>query len=239
MNSNNSPSRRFIKFLGSLRLALGLELFFGLGLAVAALFFFGWLADEMAEGDTTRFDESVRGFVHSFASPFLTELMRGFSFVGSTLFLILLGSVIVVWLYLKKHRHGAILFSMTTVGAGLLLSLLKLAFGRARPEPFFDTILPASYSFPSGHSLGSFCFYLALAAILTNRVETLRLKITIWTLAVLLVLLIGISRIYLGVHYPSDVLAGFVVGFIWVVTIAVGDKLIHARRSPEMENQNS
>ena len=235
MNSINALLRRFIKIFGSLRLALGLELFFGLGLAISALFFFGWFADEMAEGNTTRFDESVRGFVHSFANPFLTEIMRAASFMGSTVFLFLLGLVIVVVLYLKKYRHGAILFAITTLGASALLSLLKLAFRRARPEPFFETILPASYSFPSGHSLGSFCFYLALAAILTNRAESLWLKYLIWTIAGALVLLIGISRIYLGVHYPSDVLAGFVIGFIWVMTIAVGDKLIHAHRSSQNE----
>ena len=213
-----------------MRLALGLELLFGLASAIAALFFFGWFADEVAEGGTARFDEAVRGFVHSFAAPFLTLIMQTASFVGSTLFLILLGIVIVAALFIKKHRHGAILFTITTVGASILLSLLKLAFHRTRPEPFFNTILPSSYSFPSGHSLGSFCFYLALAAILTNRVEKPLLKIVIWTLAVLLVLLIGISRVYLGVHYPSDVLAGFVIGFIWVVTIAVGDKLVALRK---------
>ncbi|MEO8073823.1 MAG: phosphatase PAP2 family protein, partial [Acidobacteriota bacterium] len=171
--------QRLIKFFGSVRFALGLELFVGLSLAVASLFFFGWFADEMAEGDTARFDQTVRAFVHSFAVPFLTSIMQAASFVGSTLFLILLGIILVALLYVKKHRHGAILFAITTVGAGVLNFLLKLAFHRARPEPFFNTILPSSYSFPSGHSLGSFCFYLALAAILTNRVEKFWLKITI------------------------------------------------------------
>lgn len=226
----NRLLRRFIKFAGGLRNALGLTLFVGLMTALFALFFFGWLADEMAEGDTKRFDDNVRAYVHSYASPFLTEAMRVFSFLGSTLFLVLLGIVIVGIFYYLKHRRAALIFTITTLGASLLLTCLKYAFRRARPEPFFDTTLPSSYSFPSGHSLGAFCFYLALAAILNNRIEKLWLKILIWTFAVLLVLLIGISRVYLGVHYPSDVLAGFVVGFIWVVTIAVADKLIHARR---------
>ncbi len=230
MSFINALLRRFIKLIGNLKLALGLELFVGLSFAVGALFFFGWFADEMAEGDTAQLDETIRAFVHSFAAPVLTEIMRAASFAGSTLFLFLLGVVIVVALYIKKYRHGAILFTITTIGAGILITLLKLAFHRARPEPFFNTILPSSDSFPSGHSLGSFCFYLALAAILTNRVEKLWLKITVWTFAVLLILLIGTSRIYLGVHYPSDVVAGFVIGFIWVITIAAADKLIHLRR---------
>lgn len=229
MNRINALLRRFINWIGSLRLALGLELFVGLALAVGALFFFGWLAEEMGEGETAGFDNAVREFVHSFAAPVLTGIMRGLSFAGSTLFLIVFGILIFIALYWRKHRRGAILFAVTTIGASILLSLLKHAFHRARPEPFFDTILPASYSFPSGHSLGSFCFYLALAAILTNRAEKLWLKIFIWTLAVMLVFLIGISRIYLGVHYPSDVLAGFIAGFVWVITIAVADRLLKSK----------
>ena len=225
----NHILRRAIYFFGSIRLALGSVLFFGMALALAALFFFAWMADEIVEGDTLRFDEYVRGFVHQFAFPALTILMQIASFLGSTLFLILLGISIVIILYLNKHRRGAIIFTITTIGASLLLVLLKLAFRRARPEPFFDTILPASYSFPSGHSLASFCFYGALAAIITARVEKLWLKIIVWTAAAILILLIGISRIYLGVHYPSDVLAGFIVGLIWVITIAVGDNLVRAK----------
>ncbi len=181
------------------------------------------------EGDTLRFDEYIRGFVHQFTFSALTILMQIASFLGSTLFLILFGISVVITLYLNKHRRGAIIFTITTIGASLLLVSLKLAFRRARPEPFFDTILPASYSFPSGHSLASFCFYGALAAIITVRIEKLWLKTLVWLAAAILISLIGISRIYLGVHYPSDVLAGFAVGLIWVITIAVGDKLIHAK----------
>lgn len=231
--------RRAIDFFGSIRLALGSLLFFGMALAIAALFFFAWMADEIVEGDTLRFDEYVRGFIHQFAFPALTILMRTASFLGSTLFLTLLGIGVVIALYLKKHRRGAIIFTITTIGASLLLVSLKFAFRRARPEPFFDAILPASYSFPSGHSLASFCFYGALAAIITVRIEKLWLKTLIWLAAAILILSIGISRIYLGVHYPSDVLAGFTVGLIWVITIAVGDKLIHAKDKSVLKKDGS
>lgn len=229
MRKINQYLRRIINFFGSLRLALGSILFFGMTLAIASMFFFGWLADEMLEGDMHQFDDAVRNFIHEFAFPALTKVMQLASFLGSTLFLTVFGAFLVLALFWRKHRRGAILFAITTVGASALLFTLKISFRRARPEPFFDTILPASYSFPSGHSLASFCFYGALAAILTARVENPWLKILIWTAAAFLILLIGISRIYLGVHYPSDVVAGFVVGLIWVITIAVGDKLIHAK----------
>lgn len=229
MNKINLILRRVINFFGSVRLALGSVLFAGLLLAIAALFFFGWLADEMLEGDTRRFDEIVRASIHETAFPALTAVMQLMSFLGSTLFLIAFGVVVVIALYLREHRRGATLFTITTVGASVLLVTLKLAFRRARPEPFFDTMLPASYSFPSGHSLAAFCFYGALAEILTERTDKLWLQIIVWTAAALMILLIGISRIYLGVHHPSDVVAGYAVGLIWVITIAVGDKLVHAK----------
>lgn len=230
MSFINKLLRKFIKFFGSLKLALGLELLIGFIIAIIATFFFGWFADEMRDGDTALFDDSIRNLVHSFASPLLTEVMRFASFLGSTLFLVLLGIAVFGIFYYLKRRRAAVLFAVTTIGATILLVALKLAFNRARPEPFFDTILPDSFSFPSGHSLASFCFYLALAAIVTNRMKNRCLQISIWIFAATLVLLIGISRIYLGVHYPSDVVAGFVIGFIWVITIAVADKLLRARQ---------
>ena len=236
MSFINTLLRRFIKFFGSVRLALGTLLFAGMLSAIAALFFFGWLADEMLEGGTQRFDESVRNYIHEFAAPALTSVMQLASFLGSTLFLIIFGVIIVIALYLRKHRHGAILFTITTVGSSLLIFVLKRIFKRVRPEPFFNTILPSSDSFPSGHSLGAFCFYGALAVILTARTDKVWLKILIWIAAAAMILLVGISRIYLGVHYPSDVVAGYAVGLIWVMTIAVGDKLIHARDRNVIKN---
>lgn len=235
----NTLLRRIIKFFGSVRIALGSLLFAGMLSAIAALFFFGWLADEMLEGDTRRFDEAVRNFVHGFAFPWLTFVMQTASFLGSTLFLTVFGVIIVIALYLRKHRHGAILFTITTVGAGILIFILKHIFKRVRPEPFFNTILPTSDSFPSGHSLGSFCFYGALAVILTDRTDNLRLQIIVWMLAAAMILLVGISRIYLGVHYPSDVVAGYAVGLIWVITIAIGDKLIHAKDRNAMKESGT
>lgn len=226
----NTLVRRIIKFFGSIRLALGSLLFAGMLLAIAALFFFSWLAEEMLEGNTHYFDATIRNFIHEFAFPALTSVMQLASFLGSTLFLTIFGISVIIALYLRKHRRGAILFTITTIGASLLLVLLKLAFKRVRPEPFFETVLPASYSFPSGHSLASFCFYGALAVILTDRANKLWQQIIIWISAIIMILLIGISRIYLGVHYPSDVVAGYAVGLIWVITIAIGDKLIQAKK---------
>ena len=207
----------------------GAKLFVGLAAALGAVFLFGWLADEIFEGETLRFDETVRNAVHQTATPALTELMKIFSFLGSTAFLVGLALVVVAALYYWKHKRAVVLFLITMLGETILLTALKASFRRARPEPFFDYALPASFSFPSGHSLSSFCFYGVLAWLVTARMKNQKLKILVWTLAAVLVLLIGLSRVYLGVHYPSDVLAGYAAGLIWVVSIGLGDFFLKRR----------
>jgi undecaprenyl-diphosphatase len=108
-------------------------------------------------------------------------------------------------------------------GALVLDGTLKLLFHRARPEPFFGMVAPTSYSFPSGHALYSVRFYGTLAVITGTRLRSLTVRLIGWVVAVSLILLIGISRIYLGVHYPSDVLAGYMTAFIWVMAVTFGD----------------
>jgi undecaprenyl-diphosphatase len=96
--------------------------------------------------------------------------------------------------------------------------------------PFFGAV-PQTYSFPSGHSLFSFCFYGVLAGLITARIESRPLRILIWILAATLVFSIGLSRIYLGVHYPSDVLGGYLAGTIWVSTMLALDRLRTRRKN--------
>jgi undecaprenyl-diphosphatase len=113
---------------------------------------------------------------------------------------------------------------------------LKLAFHRPRPVAFFGST-PSSYSFPSGHALGSFCFYGILAAILATRVRGRGAKFCVWMAAVLLVAMIGVSRIYLGVHYPSDVIAGYCAGAVWVGAIGILDRNLRTGEREKLEGQ--
>jgi undecaprenyl-diphosphatase len=99
--------------------------------------------------------------------------------------------------------------------------VLKMGFHRQRPQPFFDTHLPASYSFPSGHALLSFCLCGAAAALFSRDQKKPWIRIAIWSIAVVLVVAIGYSRIYLGVHYPSDVLAGYLGALVWVLGVGI------------------
>jgi undecaprenyl-diphosphatase len=115
-------------------------------------------------------------------------------------------------------------------GAVVLDLTLKFAFHRSRPVPFFGPV-PRTYSFPSGHSLFSFCFYGVLAGLLAGRVRSVPARVLIWLTAALLVLAIGLSRIYLGVHYPSDVIAGYLAGTIWAASMVALDRWRRRRKN--------
>jgi undecaprenyl-diphosphatase len=198
-------------------------------IAVLAVFLFAWLAENVAAQHTVKFDSSVRAAVHSFASPALTHLMFAISFMGSS------GLVVCALVAFALFRHfewrrAAIWLAVTLAGALVLELTLKFAFHRPRPVPFFGPV-PRTYSFPSGHSLLSFCFYGVLAGLLSGRVRSMPARVLIWLFAALMVLSIGLSRIYLGVHYPSDVLAGYLTGTIWAASMVALDRVRRRRRN--------
>jgi undecaprenyl-diphosphatase len=131
------------------------------------------------------------------------------------------GTICVLLICWYRNERGLLLLVLATMaGAGVLDATLKLAFHRMRPDPFIGS-KPSSYSFPSGHALVSFCFYGLIGGILSLRSDQRWKRVLIWTLASLLVGLIGLSRIYLGVHWPSDVLAGYAAGLIWMGAVRV------------------
>ena len=203
----------------------GLFLLGALLIAGTALFVFGWLAEEMLEGDTQQFDVFVRTAVHQLATPALTRLMQVFSFLGSVAAVTAMClAAICVSLYFRRTRTAALL-AITMLGVAALDVALKLAFHRPRPIAFFGST-PSSYSFPSGHALGSLCFYGILAAILAARVRGRGAKFCVWMAAGVLVGMIGFSRIYLGVHYPSDVIAGYCAGAVWVGAVGFLDRTL-------------
>jgi undecaprenyl-diphosphatase len=204
-------------------------------IAATALFVFGWLAEEMLEGDTQQFDAFVRTAVHQFATPGLTRLMQVFSFLGSVAAVTAICLVaICVSLYFRGTRTAALL-TITMLGAAVLDVTLKYAFHRPRPVAFFGAT-PNSYSFPSGHALGSFCFYGILASILAARARARGAKFCVWMAAVILVGMIGFSRIYLGVHYPSDVIAGYCAATVWVGSVGLLDRTLRTGEKEKLES---
>ena len=194
-----------------------------LGVAVLSLFLFAWIAENVSHDRTANFDHYVRMRIHEYASPGLTKAMIATSFLGGDGLTIAAILAFVVFLYF--HWRRATMWLVVTILGALVLDLtLKYAFHRARPTPFFVD-LPRTYSFPSGHALFSFCFYGVLAGLLMGRVQSQLMRNIIWTVAAILVAAIGFSRIYLGVHYPSDVIAGYLAASLWVSTLMALDRL--------------
>jgi undecaprenyl-diphosphatase len=198
------------------------DLIAGFVSAAVALLMFGWLAHSVWRHETIVFDAAVRDGLHSFASPGLTRFFRFITTFGSEMFLVPFGAFVVWRLAAAGRSHAAVLFAVAAVGAEALDFILKLLFRRARPEVFFGYTLPSSYSFPSGHSMLSACFFGVLAALLAARLMPVWQKAALWIAAAIGTLLIGCSRIYLGVHYPSDVIAGYAAAVIWVLSVRAG-----------------
>lgn len=196
--------------------------------AVLSLFLLGWIAESVSLRRTERFDIAVRSQIHQYASPTLTTVMLAISFMGSGGLILAALAAYATFRYCGWSR-AAIWLVVTLAGALVLEVTLKLAFHRPRPTAFFGPV-PSTYSFPSGHSLLSLCFYGVLAGLLSGRIRLLVARTLIWVLAALLVLAIGLSRIYLGVHYPSDVIAGYLTGTIWVTTMILLDRWRMHRR---------
>ena len=209
--------------------SLGWLLSLGLVAAACTLLLFYGLAEEVYEGDTRQFDEAALEFINGFASPRLTSFMRAVTYLGSVSFLTGTGVCAVLAFVLGRWRRAIIILFVTMAGAALLNVVLKLSFRRERPEPFFDTPLPESYSFPSGHALLSLCFYGALAVAIAPRLRRKSARAAAWTSAGLLAVLIGFSRIYLSVHYPSDVVAGYAAALVWVVFVTLVDDTYRRR----------
>jgi undecaprenyl-diphosphatase len=190
-----------------------------LALAILSLISFAWIAEEVLEQHTKHFDAEVRGYVHQFATPERTAFMRRATWLGSGIVLLGFAGVL---LALSKYGMNwmAGLLAIAMVGAVLLEQALKVSFHRARPEPFFDIPPPHSYSFPSGHSLLSFCFYTMIAWMAARRLKRRWQAVLVWIAAGVMIALVGLSRIYLGVHYPSDVLAGYAAAAMWMTALA-------------------
>lgn len=211
---------------------LGTPLVAGLAGAVVFLVLFAVLAEKMLEGDTRHFDEAVRLSVHAHSSTELTAVMQFFSAIGSPLLVSLAAAASCITLWIVGHPRRAILIAVTAGGGSLLMWVLKTSFHRPRPTPFFDTRLPASYSFPSGHAMLSFCLCLSAAALFSANQNSRLVRILIWIFWVGLSAAIGYSRIYLGVHYPSDVLAGYLAALVW--SLAIGSVYQKWRKAPSL-----
>jgi undecaprenyl-diphosphatase len=193
-------------------------------LVAAAASAFIAILDEVVEGETRAIDEAIiLGFrvpgdpANPIGPPWLEESVRDITALGSAPTLVIAVLAVAGFLALAKAWRLAI-FTLAASGGGLVVSsLLKYVVDRPRPDLVPHGNLIYTTSFPSGHSMMSAVVYLTLAALIARLMEKRRLKTYALGVAILLTLLVGISRIYLGVHWPSDVLAGWAAGAAWAL----------------------
>jgi undecaprenyl-diphosphatase len=200
------------------------KLLLAMALSAFALWVFVEVAEEMLEGDSLALDKRLLMVFRNAADPALPlgpawvrEVMRDITALGSTFVLLLVTFASIGFLALTKNRHAALLVLIAVLGGMLLSTLLKAGFDRARPDLVMRTTTVYSASFPSGHAMMSAVVYLTLGALLAATQQGTRLKLYILALGVFLTLIVGVSRVYLGVHWPTDVLAGWALGASWAM----------------------
>ena len=189
--------------------------------AAAAFLAFTELADDVLEGENHQIDTTILLMMRSadladpIGPPWAEEMMRDITALGGVAVLTLVTIFSAIYLLLRKRKDLVLYLAAAAVTGTVLSNLLKAGFSRPRPDIVPHEIVVYTASFPSGHSLVAAVIYLTLGVILAEAQARYRIKIYILTVAVVVTLLIGISRIYLGVHWPSDVLAGWLAGTAW------------------------
>ncbi|HEX4766156.1 MAG TPA: phosphatase PAP2 family protein [Lichenihabitans sp.] len=192
---------------GAVRLA-------GFSVGLMSLGMLVWLIVDVVSGSTQGFDLSIRDSIHRYASPALTAAAQAITILGSILFLSVASLASIIGLLLARLRREAGRLGCLMAGALGIENGLKYSIHRVRPEAFFG-VDPTTYSFPSGHSLLSLCFYVSVAVLIARRLRGGLGRFAVWTAAALAIVAIGLSRIYLGVHYPTDVIGGYLTAALW------------------------
>ena len=165
----------------------------------------------------TRFDRNVTGFIISFRSPQLNKIFQFITDLGDVYGYLVLTALCAIGFYLRfKNWRYVLEMLFVMIVAGLSNLALKQVINRARPDAA-HLVAVETLSYPSGHAMGAIAFYGFLIYLFYNFKMNSLLKIVIILIFSFLILAIGISRVYLGVHYPSDILGGFIAGFIWVI----------------------
>ncbi|MGQ7791634.1 phosphatase PAP2 family protein [Faunimonas sp. B44] len=184
------------------------------------------LAGEVGEGSTEAFDRAVILALRNPADPtdplgplWFEEMMRDITALGSNFFITLATLSVVIYLLMIRKKHAALLVFVAVVGGTMLSYGLKLFFERSRPDLVPHGAEVYTASFPSGHATLAAVTFLTLGILLTRLQVGRRVKAFFLGMSVLLTLLVGVSRVYLGVHWPTDVLAGWAIGSAWAMFI--------------------
>lgn len=191
-----------------------------------AMWGFVELAEQVLEGETESIDRALILALRSaddpsdpLGPPWFEEMMRDFTALGGMAVLTFMALAAAGYLLLVRKRRTALLLLLSCTGGIVLSSLLKLGFDRPRPDLVSHGSVVYTASFPSGHSMMAATVYLTLGALLASVEPDYRTKIFLLSVALVLTVLVGVSRVYLGVHWPTDVLAGWMAGAAWALLL--------------------
>ena len=217
----------------------------GLG-ACILLFVFVRLAGEVLEGETMAFDTRILQALRSPDDPskpigpaWIENALLDLTAIGGTTVLTLVTLAVVGFLLLQARYRTALVVLLATISGELLNTALKSAFNRPRPSIVPHLRAAFSTSFPSGHAMESAIVYLTLGAILMRAAESRLTKAYILGVSMLLTMLVGVSRVYLGVHYPTDVIGGWILGFVWASVCWLATERVEARAGIDAERPKS
>ena len=212
------------------------------------LLVFGVIADAVLAGATTTLDQAIilmfRGGTDNLSGPigppWVREMARDITSLGSVAVLGIVSAIVVAYLFLTRSRAAAVLVLVAVLGGVGVNSVLKIHFARPRPDLFVPAAKVFTASFPSGHATFSAITYMTLAALLARMTTSRRLRYYFVTVAVVLTFMIGASRVYLGVHYPTDILAGWCIGSAWALMCwAIMTRLQQQGRIDRPKDQHS
>lgn len=196
---------------------LGLQLTCGALVLIGASWLFGSIADEVLEGEEfVALDHLISRWLNGLSTSWLTAIMMTITDVHSTRGITVLTTLTALALAWKRYWAWLMVLLVTVPSGGLLNVLMKQAFQRARPQFEPPLLMLTDYSFPSGHTCASTLFYGVLASLLVSRIASWRARSLVCAAAVGMVVLVAFSRLYLGAHFLSDVLAGFAEGVAWL-----------------------
>jgi undecaprenyl-diphosphatase len=232
-----SIQRLIARHVGNARAVFGIFLLSGAVIAVAFTWGFAEWAAHVRGGGTQAFDDAVMHWVAGNQNPLVKTAMLEITTLGTGLVVAMMVIVAGMFLWLNAHKHSALLLIVSTVGGIVLNNLLKIGFSRPRPQIFEWGTHASSSSFPSGHAMSSIVVYGTVAYLVARLQKRPAARVATLVVAGILVLAICISRIYLGVHYPSDILAGLMIGLGWAgfcMAVLEAAQIYAKRNAPQM-----
>jgi membrane-associated phospholipid phosphatase len=182
---------------------------------VAPLGIFGSLAEDIVEKERFSFDNPALLFLHGHRSAYMDSIMKAITDAGSGPVLFIVCVLLAAYLLAQRNRAGAAYVATCLTGSALLNQLCKHVFARTRPDLWLSSLPETSFSFPSGHAMNSIALCAALVIVLWPG----KWRVAALSCSAVFVLLVGMSRVYWGVHYPSDIVAGWACGIAWVCSV--------------------